>query len=58
VEGHAKIYTKYHEKNGQGQTVENEVFYNPVQVFNRDVSVLMMQGYINQLKEESNRYDS
>ena len=54
AEGHAKIYTKYLEKNEEGKTVENEVFYNPVQIFNRDFSVLMMQTYIHRLKKESN----
>lgn len=50
AEGKAKIYTKYHQKNTQGQTIESEVFYNPVQVFNRDFSILTMQGFINRLK--------
>lgn len=53
TEGHAKIYTSYLEKNKEGKTVENEVFYNPVQIFNRDFSVLVMQGYIHRLQEES-----
>jgi tRNA (guanine26-N2/guanine27-N2)-dimethyltransferase len=35
--------------------VENEVFYNPVQIFNRDFTILVMQAYINLLKEESNK---
>jgi tRNA G26 N,N-dimethylase Trm1 len=56
VEGKAKIYTKYIEKNQQNQLVENEVFYNPVQIFNRDFTILVMQAYIDMLKEESNFY--
>lgn len=51
VEGKAKIFTKYIEKNAQNQLVENEVFYNPVQIFNRDFTILVMQAYINLLKE-------
>lgn len=56
MEGKAKIYTKYIEKNQQNQLVENEVFYNPVQIFNRDFTILVMQAYIDMLKEESNFY--
>ena len=56
MEGKAKIYTKYIEKNHQNQLVENEVFYNPVQIFNRDFTILVMQAYIDMLKEESNFY--
>ncbi len=33
--------------------IENGVFYNPVQIFNRDFTLLVMQGYINQLKNQS-----
>lgn len=33
--------------------IENGVFYNPVQIFNRDFTLLVMQGYINQLKSQS-----
>jgi tRNA (guanine26-N2/guanine27-N2)-dimethyltransferase len=28
------------------------VFYNPIQVFNRDLTILVMQQYINNLREE------
>ena len=52
AEGKARIYTKYLEKNKEGQTVESEVFYNPIQVFNRDLSVLAIQGFINLIKQE------
>lgn len=27
------------------------MFYNPVQIFNRDFTLLVMQGYINQLRK-------
>lgn len=30
--------------------IENGVFYNPVQIFNRDFTLLVMQAYINQQK--------
>lgn len=50
VEGKAKIYTKYVQANQKGDMIENGVFYNPVQIFNRDFTLLVMQGYINRLK--------
>ncbi len=28
----------------------NEVFYNPVQEFNRDISIVIIQAFINRLK--------
>ena len=58
MEGKAKIYTKYIEKNSNNQMVENEVFYNPVQIFNRDFTILVMQAYINLLKEEGNAWSN
>lgn len=33
----------------------NEVFYNPVQEFNRDISVVVIQTFINQLKHKCMR---
>lgn len=54
-EGKAKIYTKYLTKTEDNKTVENEVFYNPIQVFNRDVTLLVMQHYINELREENKK---
>lgn len=53
AEGKAQIYTKYIEKDTEGHKIEKEVFYNPVQVFNRDLSVLAMQAYINRIQQES-----
>lgn len=32
------------------------MFYNPVQIFNRDFTLLVMQGYINQLRKLSRKY--
>jgi len=49
-EGQARIYTKYLSRNEHNQLIENEVFYNPIQVFNRDLTVLVMQQYINNLQ--------
>jgi|JI6StandDraft_1071083.scaffolds.fasta_scaffold05054_10 tRNA (guanine26-N2/guanine27-N2)-dimethyltransferase len=51
-EGLARIHTKYLNRNEQNQLVENEVFYNPIQVFNRDLTILVMQQYINNLQRE------
>lgn len=31
---------------------KNTAFYNPAQVINRDLSVLMVQSYINQKKDQ------
>lgn len=50
LEGKAKIYTKYVETNAEGKLVENGVFYNPVQIFNRDFTLLVMQAYIHELR--------
>lgn len=38
--------------------VENGVFYNPVQIFNRDFTLLVMQAYINQQRIQSKLYDN
>lgn len=56
VEGKAKIYTKYIENNAKGEVVENGVFYNPVQIFNRDFTILVMQTYINTLREQRSSF--
>lgn len=40
--------------NQKGEMVENGVFYNPVQIFNRDFTLLVMQAYINRIKKLSN----
>lgn len=36
--------------------IENGVFYNPVQIFNRDFTLLVMQAYINEQKRLSKIY--
>lgn len=33
------------------------MFYNPIQVFNRDLTILVMQHYIYQLREENKKGD-
>jgi tRNA G26 N,N-dimethylase Trm1 len=38
--------------------VENGVFYNPVQIFNRDFTLLVMQAYINQQRIQSKLCDN
>ena len=52
MEGQAKIHTKYYQKNASGEIIENQVFYNPVQIFNRDLTVLVIKNYIDLIKEE------
>lgn len=49
-EGLARIYTTYREKNGKDELMEHGVFYNPVQIFNRDLTLLAMQTFINRAK--------
>lgn len=41
-EGKAEILPNYHQKNKDGK---DEVFYNPAQVFNRDLSVLVLSVF-------------
>jgi tRNA G26 N,N-dimethylase Trm1 len=51
-EGGARIQHQNSSLNSLGQQEVSEVFYNPVQVFNRDLSVLVSKFYINQLKDK------
>lgn len=36
----------------EGKTLQSEVFYNPVQVFNRDLTVLVIRMFTEYLKEK------
>ncbi|KAL4497407.1 hypothetical protein ABPG73_020504 [Tetrahymena malaccensis] len=50
-EGYAKIQKSYIENSEDGKKLLSEVFYNPVQVFNRDLTVLVIHMFKEHLKE-------
>ena len=52
-EGQAQVLTKHTYINSNNQTIQEQVFYNPVQVFNRDLSVLAIQAYIDYFKKQN-----
>jgi len=52
-EGKAKIYVKEYKTDEKSKSVyEQEVFYNPVQIFNRDLTIFVMRTYAEQLREK------
>jgi tRNA G26 N,N-dimethylase Trm1 len=56
-EGKAQINIKIVKQKDACTLEEQEVFYNPVQVLNRDLTVLVFQSYINQLSENDPNFE-
>lgn len=53
IEGKAKIYTRTETDLGNNRVEEQEAFYNPVMIFNRDISLLVIQTFAEVLKKEA-----
>ena len=51
-EGRAKIHIRSEKELANNKVEEQEAFYNPVMIFNRDISILVIQTYAELLKKE------
>ena len=53
TEGKAKLILSSIKTNEKGEKFESDVFYNPVQVLNRDLTLLLLKLHALELKENS-----
>ena len=53
TEGKAKLILSTVMTNDKGEKFESDVFYNPVQVFNRDLTILNLKLHYKELKEKN-----
>jgi tRNA (guanine26-N2/guanine27-N2)-dimethyltransferase len=58
LEGKAKIVTKKITQKDPQTTIEEQVFYNPVQIFNRDITVLAISTFAKQQDHKINILDA
>ena len=56
-EGKAKLILSTIKTNDKGEKFESDVFYNPVQVFNRDLTILLLKVHSVDLKSKLDKFE-
>lgn len=57
TEGGAKLVISEQKVNEKGEKIESDVFYNPVQVFNRDLTLLCLRIHARNLEKLKENFD-